>query len=495
MQYRQSLLDRMERTLWIVLLLLVPISASPLLPIGSGTLVRPLSFIPALLLLGAAIFRVVVLRQRTHLPRDSLWLLAIFGVYVLVGGLAVLLDEPDRVFKGQTPQDSFVRALLTLGVGFIFYVVARLHMRKLDDLRLSLRWLFIGLSASIGLAVIQFVAIVEGGNVLRDVQAVTDLFAVRTSGLANRAQGMSLEPSWLASQVLLLMLPALVAQLLSRQLAPGTHPGRSARTRALVGLAIALTGLVCAGSRFGLVGAALILLLAGAMAMWSGRFIVALVVSTVLMAAGGGIALVSTLGAGAGSGYVLNPVNVITTQIQNAGDDNGTTLADLLSIGGRVAANQAALDIWLDHPLTGVSLGNNFRYFGRYAPDWAYTAGFFTSGIMEGAAWVDPSAPEKANAKNMVLRLLSETGIIGLGIFLIFVWRQIYASRGRDPYFLYFRTAAAAALIFSFFNQDSFADPAIWLVLVLCNSMGRLQENSDATAAIALGHGLAAAPI
>src|SRR4029079_4680683 len=89
-----AFLARVEHALWIGLLLLVPVSASPLLPFGAGTLVRPLSFLPALLLLALAMFRMVVLRQRPVLPRDAGWLLGLFSVYVVLGGLVVLLNQP-----------------------------------------------------------------------------------------------------------------------------------------------------------------------------------------------------------------------------------------------------------------------------------------------------------------------------------------------------------------------------------------------------------------
>ena len=364
---------------------------------------------------------------------------------------------------------------MTLAIGFVFYFVARLQIGSLADVRRTLRWLFIGLAASIAFAVVQVVAIVEGGDALRSVQALTDLFAVRTDGLVTRAQGMSLEPSWLATQIILLLLPALVAQLISRQVAPGARPSRAAcwsppwrSWRGAHGIAVRGIALWSGGCRSDAAPGRRDGAQVGACGHCAGGG------DEVMLAGIGGIALISNFGAGAGSNYVLNPVTIVTAQISDSADPAGS-VTDLLAIGGRLAANQTAFNLWLDHPLAGVSLGNNYRYFARYAPDWAYSAGFFTSGKLEGAAWVDPNAPEKGNAKNFFLRLLSETGVAGLLLFMAFLWRQIFGSHGRDPYFLYFRMAAATAVIFSFFNLDSFADPAIWIVLALCAAMGPLQ--------------------
>jgi O-antigen ligase len=474
-------LDRTEKFLWALLLLLVPISASPALPFGNGTLVRPLSFIPALLILVLAGYRILILKQSPRRSDGGDGALGLFTAYVVIGGLIFLSNTPDQAFKGQAPLDSFVRALATLAVGLVFYVAARLNIRTASDVRSALKYLFIGLSFSIALAAVQVMAIVQRGTFLREVQAVTDLFAVHYAGLQNRAQGMSFEPSWLATQIILLMIPPMVARFLSRQSAPNETADRRNIFLALIGLAVALIGLLCAGSRFGLMAAVLIFLLAGLMALKEGRLIAALGFIAVLVTGGAGIAAFGALSAGAGAGYVVGPVAYLMEGSVDLDDQELTTaLSDTLEVAGRAAAAQAAFNLWLDHAFFGVSLGNNYRYFGRYAPDWAYDSGLFVSGTMEGAAWLDPDSPEKGNAKNFFLRLLSETGLVGLILFVLFFVRQIFQFRPQDKYFAYFRLTAAAALIFSFFNQDSFADPCQWLVLVLCHEMGRAQSGAPA---------------
>ena len=472
-----SSLARFERFLWALLLLLVPISASPLLPFGSGTLVRPLSFLPAMLLATLAAFRIAFLRQAPRWTGGSDWLLGGFAAYVVTGGLIFLSNQPENVFKGQAPLDSFIRALATLAVGLIFYVVARLNIQTAQDVRAAIRLLFIGLAASIAFAVLQVSAIIQRGALLRVVQSLTDLFAVHYTGLMNRAQGMSFEPSWLATQILLLMIPPLVARFLSRQAAPGVLAARRNIAIAVAGFGVALTGLLCAGSRFGLIAAVLIFLLAGAMALKEGRMMAALAFLAVLLVGGGGIAAFGAFDAGAGAGYVVAPVAYLAEgSVDTEDQDLTTAVTDTLAVAGRAAAAQAAFNVWLDHVVFGVSLGNNYRYFGRYAPDWAYDTGLFAAGTLEGAAWLDPDSPEKGNAKNFFLRLLSETGLIGFVLFGAFFLQQIFQFRANDKFFANFRLTTAAALVFSFFNQDSFADPCLWILLVLCHQMGRLQS-------------------
>lgn len=473
-------LERAERILLIALILFIPISASPLLPFDSGTLVRPLSIVPAALLLFCMAIRILIFNQRCQAElRDGMGILLIFLAYVVLSGLGFLAVEPDDVFKGQTPLGSFLRALLTLGAGVAFYVVGRCYIRSAADIKLVLRWLTIGLSASILLAVAQVAAIVQRGDLLRTVQAITDIFAVHYDGLASRAQGMTFEPSWLATQIIVLLMPMLVAQCVSRQRFVGS-PARSADLwRALPGFGSALVGLLCAGSRFGLVAASALIGLSVLLAAFRGKIAAALAQLFIIGAAVAGIGVMGSLQSGAGANYVLGPVGFLASGPNAvAAQQAPEEIVEALALAGRVAAAQSAVNVWLINPSTGVSLGNDYRYFPANAPDWAYATALFQQNAREGLGWIDPYSPEKGNAKNLILRLLAETGIAGLFLFGWFVVRQTFWIRATDQYFGYFRLTTVAALLFSVFNQDSFADPMLWIPLVLCSAMGRLQEDN-----------------
>jgi len=474
-----------EKRLWVCTLLFVPVSATPLLPFGSGTLARPLAIVPAGLILLLALFRIAVLGQRPRLSPRGFVPLGLFTLYMLVSGLLVVANQPEEVFKGQTPLDSFLRALVTWITGLVFYLVARLRLRTPADTAAAIRILFIGMSASIAFAGLQVVAMAQRGELLRAVQAVTDLLAVHYDGLVSRAQGMTFEPSWLATQIIVLLMPALIARAISHQNFVGqpARPGHALRLAG--GFAVAIAGLLFSGSRFGLAAIIAMLLISASVAALRGRLAAALILVGVLAGGGGGLAVMSGLGAGAGATYVTGPISYLTGTgdfDQAVGGDLATGVTDALALAGRFAAAQAAGLTWLDHPLLGVSLGNNYRYFGQYAPEWAFTTQLFTQGAKEGEGWLDPNSPEKGNAKNMILRLLSETGLAGAALFAFFFLRQIFQGPAPDRFHLYFRLASLLALGFGFLNQDSFVDAGLWIPLVLCFALN--QGNRDAAATV-----------
>ncbi len=345
------------------------------------------------------------------------------------------------------------------------------------------------MSASIALAVLQIFAIVVGGGTLRTVQDITNVFAVHYVDFINRAQGMTYEPSWLATQITLLLLPWLVARSVSGQDFVGARTRKRVSASVLGGFLLVLVGLLCAGSRFGIASALGIIILCGLGALWKGRVAAALALFFIVAIGIGGSLVLRDLRAGAGTGYVATvlPELATFTAADFADPNQLNVVTDALSIAGRVATWQAAAEMWIDHPVSGVSLGNGYRYFGVYMPDWALTTDLFAEGENQGELWLDPYAPEKGNAKNLLLRLLAETGALGTILFVAFFLKHIFYARGGDRYYDAFRLAAGAALVFNWLNTDTFADPAMWILLATLHAAGRLRTE--------LGTERAASPI
>lgn len=121
----------------------------------------------------------------------------------------------------------------------------------------------------------------------------------------------------------------------------------------------------------------------------------ALILSAIIVAAAGATGLIS-----AGSAVVKNKtvkseaaVTNFAKQVTNVSSGESTEF--------RALSRQRAIEIWREHPLFGVGMGN----FGRAAHD------------------IDPNnfADDKAIVNNEPLEILVETGLVGLGLIVGFI--------------------------------------------------------------------------
>ena len=82
------------------------------------------------------------------------------------------------------------------------------------------------------------------------------------------------------------------------------------------------------------------------------------------------------------------------------------------SAGARAAYIWGAMGAYRDHPWTGVGLGADGFYIYQNLPDWIMTM------VPEIASQLSPTSTLYPNAKNLYVRLLAETGLIGFVLFL-----------------------------------------------------------------------------
>jgi O-antigen ligase len=150
------------------------------------------------------------------------------------------------------------------------------------------------------------------------------------------------------------------------------------------------------------------------------------------------------------------------------------------SAGGRAAYTFGALGAYEESPITGVGLGASGFYIYDHLPDWALTT------VPEIARQLSPKNRLYPNPKNMYVRLLAETGLIGLFVFFAFLFSVLGdALRG-----LQFKTSLGRYLgiagIFSWFavafyniTQDSLATPNIWINFGMLVGMTALMRASE----------------
>jgi len=466
---RKFSLNSIARLLWALVLVTLPVTSFRYVPfMGEGTYVRPLALYPLTLLWPVLLIR---LKQgRIVRPwHGTLTILLAFVLAVLAStSLGATLSPLE--LRGVEYSGRAIRALLTVGIGLAFFVAAVWMNQSEDDLKFSVKWLLVGLVFDLAWSAAQFVGLNTGYR--QQLIKIQNLFSVRGLVQNKRASGFSFEPSWLAGQLATLYLPWLFAALLARY--------RLTKFRWLEPLLLlgALAGILITYSRSGLfvvtAAAGFTFVVAGRETLsafwawiragfdrqrWSSRW-------AAVQAAGSRIVLaLLVLAILAGAGAFLAAKGYIATFFQSQKEDLFGYAVDVY-LGSRLAYSVAALETFQQSPWMGVGLGASG--FGMYShmPDWVL------AGVPEIAQQLSPDSHLFPNPKNLYVRLLAETGLIGFVFFIAFslallaealsiLWKPSPAARWLGAAALF----TFAAVVLQGFSQDSFAMPEMWVNL------------------------------
>lgn len=458
MGLEESRLNRLARLLWAAALVTLPVTSFRWFPLlGEGTLVRPLALYPLALLLPLLVLQ--ALRRQRRWPASPAWmLLVIFGVAALVITSWGMLLEP-LPLRGQTYAGRAVRAFATLLIGLVFFTCTTWMNQSEAEARFTLRWLLVGLGLDLawsGLQAVTFYTSLLPKVMVTHWQLA---FSMRELVRTNRISGLAYEPAWLAGQLATVYVPVLFAAVLTgfrltsrRWLEP-----------LLLGVCAAL--ILATYSRGGL------LIAAGASTLTF------LLLGRDLLRRGwlwffegfrGGWPLrLSILGAGlllfAAVFLFLGQKNYFK-RLWDLSPDNLTAYLVNINAGARSAYADGALAAFEAHPLQGVGLGASGFWIYEHLPEWSLTT------VPEIARQLDPGSRLYPNPKNLYVRLLAETGLIGFVLFMLFLMAVLADALDLLKGSTFRRTLAAAGLFawlaIALYNvtQDSFATPNIWLI-------------------------------
>jgi len=469
---------KVTRFLWGAALFTLPVTSFRYFPfLGDSTYVRPLSLYPIALLL--LLLASQLLQKKETFPRAGTLtpLLAFVLVALAATGIGLLLNPlPMRGFEyfGRV-----FRAWITVIIGLSFFLAAVWMNRTEDDLRFSIKWLLAGFVVDILWSGVQALAFYT--PLLKKVTVThwQRAFSMRELVKTNRVSGMAYEPAWLAGQIATVYLPWLVASLLTRL--------RVTRFRwlevVLLGFAVLL--LLATFSRGGLltaVGAFLLTILfvgrTELRSVWTWFAAGFQGGGNWLLRAGVILVLVGSL---AGAGMFLSQKGYITRLFNTQADSVEDFIIEN-SAGARAAYNYGALGAYDENPIMGVGLGASGFYIYDHLPDWALTT------VPEIARQLSPESRLYPNPKNMYVRLLAETGLVGFFIFVAF----LFSVLGDALHALASKTTAARYLgiagIFSWFaialynvTQDSFATPNLWINFGILVGMTAFMTESEKT--------------
>ncbi len=459
---------------WRLLVVLLPITSLPLVARFTGSSVAPPAVV--VLLLFVLLWLIPHLLRRGQIPRQNLPLFA-FGGAALISCVAAFFI-PFPPFKEASLWRNELEGLVTLAVGICFALLVSTWVRNERRIALTLRWINWSGLAILLMAAVEIITWYLNQRYPAWLYAIHDALSVGPL-YKQRPTAFSMEPSWLANQLNMLYLPIWLAAVTCR---------RSAHRWAIRGFG--LESLLLAGgmvvlffslSRVGLLAfmlmaAYLILRLNFRLLAWLGKRVAGrsrtwashrrLLIGLMTV-----ILLTGYVAAGLGIGYGLSRLDPRMKDLFNFSlkvDDPFLHYARQLTFASRVVYWQAGWEVFNRYPILGTGLGN---------------AGFFFQQTMPGFGWglvevrkLMYRTPGLPNIKNLWVRILAETGLIGFVLFATWLVANWFSSdfieKAANPSGLLPVVGLAGkfslvALVFEGFSVDSFALPYLWFMMGL----------------------------
>lgn len=447
---------------WALTMLTIPVTSFRWFPfLGDGTLVRPLSLYPLAILF--LLLTIQVFRKKIKLQFSGTFVvLGFFLLFIIVSASLGNLINPIPL-RGQTYDGRVIRALVTLFIGISFFVSAVWMNKTEDDLKFTVKWLFAGLLILILWSGLQAVTFYTD---IFDRESITKLqlsFSMRELVRTNRISGLAYEPAWLAGQLATIFIPFLFASVLTNY--------HITKLKWLEPALLILSFMVALGtfSRGGLLtivaSASLTFLFLGhAEILFIWKWFIDGFRKTILDKLFRLGIIVLIFASLIGTIAFLGQRALFSALWQT----NAETLDEFiveLNAGGRGAYSSAGYAVFEEYPLTGVGLGASGFFMYQNLPEWSLT------NLPEIARQLSPENRLYPNPKNLYIRLLAETGMIGFFIFLAFQFNilgEILSLLKTNQAWIRFAVIAGvfAWLAVAFYNvtQDSLTTPNIWLV-------------------------------
>lgn len=469
----RRVVETVRWALWVGLLLTITVNSFPFFPFNVGfgeAVVRPLSLFPLVGLVLVDLLPRVATRER--LPGLAIPLLLFCVIGVVSTEIALL--SPSLPFRNQTAITRAVRSVGTVAIGVAFYLETILMTKERGRRNASLRWLYAGLGLAAVLGGLQWSHLLIDWPGYSQLDFVQRLLSIR--GLhPTRVSGPTYEPSWFADQLAVLALPLMFASLVTGYKSWVRFPGGKwfepvmfVACAGLLAGTYSRGGLFSFGLALATLGSTLLITRRQAIVSWLGvsgyspahslgRW--ARVVVRGAAVAIGGIAVILASRAIFIRNNYFTLLWVRLTQASSVMD-----YLKLVGAGPRLALAQAGLDTFASRPWLGVGLGQSGFFLLEHIPLWAIDRRSEIMLLLAATSYLFP------NPKNLWVRLLAETGIVGMAAFLIWIGMIFAASvflMGRADKTSRFLGSAGImmciAILAEGFSLDSFALPTMWV--------------------------------
>ncbi len=474
--FSNSRYQQAVQVLWAILLVSLPLTSFPYFPgnIGGDTLVRPFFIYPLLALLALATLPAL---WKKPLPKSYLPLLA-FGI-VFAAGILIPIAANAAETRGVSLAARGLRNLATLGIGASLYLTISLLPRSRETLQGALKWIYAGMAAALLWGSLQALYVLFfNESYFQLLNRLQRLISSRRL-FEQRVSGMTFEPNWFAEQICFLLLPWLLAAVLTNT----SLFKRRYRwiTVELVLLVWAAGVLIFTFSRAGLF-ILVAVLVAGVLFFRKSpagdrqpassrprlrRWVEAGVI---------GIVLVGTIFiAGTRNNYFARLWRYFSTE------NSGQNFFDYIAFGQRFTYWESALDMYLANPVLGVGAGN-FAF--RFEEFLAQRPLYRQPDLIRQITPTENGFTRLVTPKNLYVRILAETGTAGAVLFLGFVVAilgdALYLWFAPTPHKRFWATGALLGMLvflLGALSYDLFALPNMWVVFGLITAAAHTFRN------------------
>lgn len=477
------------RLCMLAAVLFLPLTSLPLLSHWmGGTMVAPPSLV--FVALGLVFYLPLILLGGERWPGELLPL-AVFLVVALFSSFLAFFSADLPLYKGISLSGEIFSAVLTLLTGcacFLFFAVA---VRDPAEYRPLLALINFGGVLIVAWCLFQLYYIYLHGSeffppAILALHRVLSLGSLLEFLRMKRVAGFAFEPSWLAHQLNMLYLPYWLGASLAGYSAWRFRLWRFSAENLLLAAGILLS--YASLSRIGYLTLLLVLaflvwrMSALAAERWSrqtaGRLRPGLIRTAMLLS----FAVLAALGV-----YLLSRLDPRVAAIFALDYRGGRFfyLANQLTLAERFAYWGLGWNVFTASPWLGVGLGNTGFYFESHLPQFGWALNEFQKIHLENTFLVNP--------KNLWLRLLAETGLVGFvsfvsWLYLLFASAQTLQRNGQALYRAlgWMGMLGVIALIGEGFSVDSFALPYAWTTFGLAVSASFLARRSPAGASTPL---------